>query len=270
MQITEKNILFIGGGTMAEALIKGLLTSHITSPEKITVSDVNESRLSWLHEEYRINTTVPEKLDVTRARIIILSVKPEVLPAVVDGISADITPGQIVISIAIGVSTSEIEKKLKDTVAVVRVMPNIPAVVQRGMIAIARGSFATEADTLYVRVLFSTVGMVMDIDETLMDTFTVVSGSGPAYVFYLMEGMITAAEKHGMSKTQALSVVAEVIRGAGEMIVRTHQQPAQLRVQSTMPGGPTDEAIRIFKEHDLNAVVIHAVDAAIKRCRELT
>jgi pyrroline-5-carboxylate reductase len=270
MQLSEKNILFIGGGTMAEAIIKGLLTTHVTPPGMITVSDVDQNRLSWLHEEYRINTTTPETLDVTRARIIILSVKPDVLPEVLDTLSADITTSQTVISIAAGVATSEIEGRLKDNVAVVRVMPNIPAVVQSGMIAIARGASATDADVLYVRVLFSTVGLVMDIDEKLMDVFTVVSGSGPAYIFYLMEAMIAAATNHGMSKAQALSVVAAATRGAGEMIVRTHQQPQQLREQSILPGGPTEAAISVFDDNDLKSVIMHAIDAAIQRCGERT
>jgi len=270
MHTSEKNILFIGGGTMAEAIIKGLLTTHITPPDMITVSDVNESRLSWLHEEYNINTTMPDALDVTRARVIILSVKPEVLPEVLDTIRPEITLAQTVVSIAMGISISEIESKLNENVSVVRVTPNIPAVVQHGMIAVSRGTAATDADVLFVRDLFSTVGLVMDIDEKLMDVFTVVSGSGPAYVFYFMEGIIAAAINHGMSKSQALTVVSETFRGAGEMIIRTHQKPRQLRTQSTLPGGPTESAISIFDEHDLKTVVMHAIDAAIQRCSELT
>lgn len=270
MQVSEKNILFVGGGTMAEAIVKGMLTTHITPPSRITVSDVNADRLSWIHEEYRINTATPDTIDVRNAHAIILSVNPEVIPEVLDTLSPDISPAQTVISIVMGVPIRDIERRLKNKVAVLRVMPNTPAIVQRGMIAVARGAAATEADVLFARAIFSTVGLVIDIDENLMDVFTAVSGSGPAYVFYFMEGMIAAAANHGMSRTQALSVVAETIRGAGEMIARTHEQPHQLREQVTLPDGPTKAAIDVFESHDLKSVVMHAVDAAVQRCNELT
>jgi pyrroline-5-carboxylate reductase len=270
MQVSEKNILFVGGGTMAEAIVKGMLTTHITPPGRITVSDADANRLSWIHEEYRINTAKPDTINVGDAHAIILSVKPDMLPEVLETLSPDISPAQTVISIAMGVPIRDIESRLKDKVAVVRVMPNTPAIVQRGMIAIARGTAATEADVLFTRAIFSTIGLVIDIDEKLMDVFTAVSGSGPAYVFYFMEGMIAAAANHGMSKTQALSIVAETIRGAGEMIARTHEQPHQLREHVTLPDGPTKAAIDVFENNDLKSVVMHAIDAAIQRCNELT
>ncbi len=268
MLISEKNIVLIGGGTMAEAIIKGLLTSRVTSPKRITVSELNPDRRSWINEEYGIQVTQPESLDLAPAHIIILAVKPDVLYSVLKRICMSVVPGQLVISVAAGVPLGVVEQALNPAVSVVRVMPNAPAIVQRGMIAVSRGRQATDAEVLLTRSIFSTIGLVMDIDEEHMDIFTVISGSGPAYVFYLMEAMIAAAAQHGLPPARILTIVAETIRGTGELVARIHENPQTMRERLVLPGGPTEAALATLEAGDVKTVIMRAIDTAVTRVRQ--
>jgi len=270
MSITGKKIAFIGAGNMAEALMKGLLSSKIVSAKQITAVDVNLKRLKWLKDEYKINITdAAETKPIEKADVIILAVKPQILPEVLEKIGKIIN-GKIVVSIAAGVSTQKIETYLSEKTPVIRVMPNMPALVCHGATAICRGKCATKTHAALALDIFHSVGYAILVKEELMDTITAVSGSGPAYVFYLMEAMIKSAIDGGLPKDKAINLVAETVRGAGELVARGQELPGTLRKRVTSPGGTTEAAIKMLDKNKVNFTLLTAISAAAERSKELS
>jgi len=269
MSITGKKIAFIGAGNMAEALINGLLSSKIVSAKQIIAADVNGERLSWLTDEYKIKITHSNIEAIDKSDIVILAVKPQILPEVLEKVGKELA-ARIVISIAAGVSTAKIEKYLPETAAVIRVMPNTPALVCSGASAICRGKFANKSHAAIALDIFHSVGYVIQVEEKFMDIITAVSGSGPAYVFYLMEAMVKAAIDGGIPKEQALNLVAETVRGAGELVARSQELPGELRARVTSPGGTTEAAIKILDANKVNYTLLTALSAAAERSKKLS
>jgi len=270
MSITGKKIAFIGAGNMAEALMKGLLSSKIVSAKQITAVDVNTRRLKWLKDEYKINITdASDTKPIEKSDVIILAVKPQILPEVLEEIG-EIINGKIVVSIAAGISTQKIESYLSKKTPVIRVMPNMPALVCHGATAICRGKFATKTHAALALDIFHSVGYAILVGEKLMDTITAVSGSGPAYVFYLMEAMIKSAIDGGLPKDKAINLVAETVRGAGEIVARGQELPGKLRKRVTSPGGTTEAAIKVLDVNKVNFTLLTAISAAVERSRELS
>jgi pyrroline-5-carboxylate reductase len=260
---------FIGAGNMAEALIKGIVAAAMTAPENILTTDVNVERLSWLHAEYGIRTETLNVRAAEHAEVLLLCVKPQIMPRVLAEIGAVVTADQMVISIAAGVPLARLEGALAAAVPVVRAMPNTPALVQRGITALAAGTHAFERHLHIARELFRGVGSVVDVSETLMDVVTAVSGSGPAYVFYLMEAMRAVALRHGMSEELATHLVVETVRGAGELIAHTHELPQVLRQRVTSPGGTTAAATAVLQSCGVHDALVAAIEAAVARGRAL-
>ncbi len=269
MSITGKKIAFIGAGNMAEALINGLLSSKIVSVKQITAFDVNGNRLDWLKNEYKIKITDSSTAAIEKSDVVILAVKPQVLPDVLERIGKTLKD-KLVISIAAGISTKKIENYLPKKTPVVRVMPNTPALVCRGAAAICRGKSATKTHASLAIDIFHSVGYAIQVKENLMDTITAVSGSGPAYVFYLMEAMVKSAIDGGMPKYKALNLVAETVRGAGELVIRTQELPGKLRERVTSPGGTTEAAIKILDINKVNYTLLTAITAASERSEALS
>ncbi|MCX7846893.1 MAG: pyrroline-5-carboxylate reductase [bacterium] len=269
MSIHNIHIAFIGAGNMAEALIKGLLDAHITSSDKLIAADVNHARLTWLAEEYAITPALSNTDAVGRAEMIVLAVKPQHILQVLAECAPSARTTQTFVSIAAGITLSRLEAALPPRTAVIRAMPNTPALVQRGVTAIARGTYAHDTDFHRARDLFLAVGKVLELPESLMDAVTAVSGSGPAYVFYLMEAMIAAATTHGLSLTDAHTLVVETVRGAGELAARFHEDPRELRRRVTSPGGTTEAAIRALDARKVKDALVAAIAAAANRSREL-
>lgn len=269
MSIQTIHIAFIGAGNMAEALIRGLLDAHMTTADKLIAADVNEARLQWLVEEYGIATARSNADAVARAELIVLAVKPQMLLDVAAGIAARARSSQTFISIAAGVRLARIEATLPPRTAVIRAMPNTPALVQRGVTVLARGTHARDTDAHLARDLFLAVGKVLELPEEAMDAVTAVSGSGPAYVFYLMEAMIDAAVAHGLRRSDAHLLVEETVRGAGELAARVHEDPQTLRRRVTSPGGTTEAAINLLDARKVKEAFAAAIAAAVARGREL-
>lgn len=269
MSIHTVHIAFVGAGNMAEALIKGLLDAHITTPEKLIAADVNRPRLEWLAEEYKIAIAPSNAEAVARAEVVVLAVKPQQLLNVLKELAAHVRSSQTLISVAAGMPVARIEAALPPHTAVIRAMPNTPALVQRGVTVLARGTYARDTDLRLARDLFLAVGKVLELPETAMDAVTAVSGSGPAYVFYLMEAMIEAAVSHGLSRDDALMLVQETVRGAGELAARGHEDPAALRRRVTSPGGTTEAAIAVLDAYKVKEAFRTAIAAAVRRSREL-
>ena len=264
----DKKIAFIGGGNMAEALIKGLISAGAATPGHILVTDVSADRLAHLHQTYGIL----QRGNVEAAReadIIILCVKPQVIERVLAEIASVVDDRKIVVSIAAGIVISRIEKVLKDGSRVVRVMPNTPALVLAGAAALAGGKNATSSDLALTQGIFNSVGRAVIVEEKLMDAVTGLSGSGPAYVFMIIDALSDAGVKAGLPRQLALELAAQTVYGAARMVLETKEHPGKLRDMVTSPGGTTIEGLHALEKGKLRATLMNAVEAATARSKEL-
>jgi pyrroline-5-carboxylate reductase len=264
-----KTLGFVGGGQMAEALIKGLLSKEFLKPGRITASDLSEDRRNHLKESFGINITSENNEAVTGSEIIILAVKPQVMPTVLEDIGPVVSSNHIVVSIAAGITIHSLEKRLPEGTRVVRVMPNTPALVQAGAAALCKGTAASEDDLDIVRQILEAVGRAVVVPEALMDAVTGLSGSGPAYVFTFIEGLIDAGVREGLSRTVAQELVVQTVLGAALMCQNTGKHPAELTTMVTSPGGTTVAGLHVLERAALRGILLDAVRAATERSREL-
>jgi pyrroline-5-carboxylate reductase len=264
-----KKISFIGGGKMGSALIKGILSRNLIAPEKVTVSDVVMEQLEGLRKTFGVSVTKDNKKAVRDADIIILAVKPQNMAEVLEGISGSIDKGKLIISIAAGISTGFIEEYLKKGARVMRVMPNTPALIGEGAAAIARGSAATDEDFSFTRHIFEAVGITVAVKEELMDAVTGLSGSGPAYVFVIIDALADAGVNMGLGRDIALKLSAQTLLGAAKLCLKGDKHPAELRDMVTSPGGTTIAGLQAIEEGKLRATMMAAVQAATLRAKEL-
>lgn len=260
---------FVGGGQMAEALIKGLLSKKFLKPGQVKVSDPSEDRRNHLREAFGINTTPENKEAIKGSEIIILAVKPQVMPVVIEDIGPVVSSNHLVVSIAAGITAHYIEKRLPEGARVVRVMPNTPALVQAGAAALCKGFSASHVDMDIVRQILEAVGKAVVVPEALMDAVTGLSGSGPAYVFTFIEGLIDAGVREGLSRTVAQELVVQTVLGAALMCQNTGKHPAELTAMVTSPGGTTVAGLHVLERAALRGILMDAVRAAAERSREL-
>jgi pyrroline-5-carboxylate reductase len=265
----EKKIAFLGGGNMAEALIKGLLAAGTARPDQITVSDVSADRLAHMKKAYSITPAKTNSDAAREAGIIILSVKPQMIDRVLGEISGSVDTAKLVVSIAAGVGLAKIEKALSDGARVVRVMPNTPALVLAGAAALAGGKNATSDDLALAQGIFNAVGRSVIVEEKLMDAVTGLSGSGPAYAFVIIDALSDAGVKAGLPRPLALELAAQTMYGAAKMVLETKEHPGKLRDMVTSPGGTTIEGLHALEKGKLRATLMNAVEAATARSREL-
>jgi pyrroline-5-carboxylate reductase len=260
---------FVGGGQMAEALIKGLLSKEFLKPDQIKVSDPSEDRRNRLRGAFGINTTPENREAVKGSKIIILAVKPQVMSIVIEDIGPVVNSNHLVVSIAAGITAHSLEKRLPEGARVVRVMPNTPALVQAGAAALCKGSSASQGDMDIVRQILEAVGKAVVVPEALMDAVTGLSGSGPAYVFTFIEGLIDAGVREGLSRTVAQELVVQTVLGAALMCQNTGKHPAELTAMVTSPGGTTVAGLHVLERAALRGILLDAVRAAAERSREL-
>ncbi len=268
MYITNRKIGFIGTGKMGQSLIKGLLNAGISN-QNIYASDVYEPGLMALKDETGITTSTDNSLTVKNTEIIVLAVKPQILKNVLTGISEYITKDKLVISIAAGVPIKSIEENLQPGTRVVRVMPNIAATVAQAASAICAGSVATEEDMEVALEIFGLMGSATTVTENLMDAVTGLSGSGPAYIFPVIEAMADGAVLEGLDRQSALTLAAQTVLGAAKMVLETGKHPAELKDMVTSPGGTTIRGIHTLEESAIRAAFMNAVIASSKRSKEL-
>ena len=271
--LKDKKIAFIGSGNMAEALISSLIDSSVFNPHDILCSDISKKRLEHVHNNYNIHTS-SDNLDVAqKADIIILSVKPQIILKVLDQISETIDNSKLIISIAAGISLDIIQKILSKesakTFRLIRAMPNTPALVQAGATALARGEHASENDLKAAFEIFSAVGKAVEINEDLMDAVTGLSGSGPAYVFFIIDALVDAGVKVGLPKDISVTLSVQTVLGAAKLASESGDPPAKLKDMVTSPGGTTIAGINSLEEGNLKAVLMNAVEAATQKSREL-
>lgn len=265
----DKKVAFIGAGNMAEALIKGILGSGLLPASSITACDTDPARLEYFEKTYGVKTSGDNEEGARSCDVLLLSVKPRDMDRVLTGIRGSVKASHLVISIAAGVTLRRLESALGEGVPVVRAMPNGPALVGRGMTAISRGASVADSDMETTRELLGAAGEVMEVGEDLMDAVTAVSGSGPAYFFYLVEALAAAARAAGFSVEDADRLAAVTAVGSMRWLDETGSSPAGLREKVTSPGGTTEAAIRTLEEKGLRELIADAVDAAIRRSREL-
>jgi pyrroline-5-carboxylate reductase len=264
----EGTIGFIGTGNMGEALIRGLLKVGVADPGQIVGSDPRPERAEELAGKYGIRTT-GDNVEVARqADILILSVKPQVMERVLDEIGSEIHAHALVISIAAGVPLAAIESRLPQA-RVIRTMPNTPALVGAGATAIAVGGHATDDDLKAARRIFDSVGMTVALDEAQMDAVTGLSGSGPAYVFLVIEALADAGVKVGLSRHHAQSLAAQTLLGSAKLLIETDEHPGRLKDMVTSPGGTAIAGLHTLEAGGLRTTLMDAVEAATKRSREL-
>lgn len=268
----NKTLGFIGGGNMAQALLKGLLQQGIYQPEQIWVSDVLAERLGFLRRTYGVHTAADNRTAAGQADIVILAVKPQQMAAVLEEIAGSIRRGALVISIAAGVRTAKIRSFLPQN-PVIRVMPNTPSMVSAGASALYNAGALPEQMQQALRIFESVGKAVVAEQEELLDAVTAVSGSGPAYFFLLMEEMLKAAAELGLDEATARTLVLQTAKGAAllaEEAVGRGETPDILRKKVTSPGGTTEAALKVFAEHSFGTTVRQALSAAARRSKELS
>lgn len=270
VKLNDKNVTFIGAGNMAEALVKGLVQSGLCPPAHLTVTDISPEQLSCFRETYGVQTASDNPVAVAAAHVVVLAVKPQVMPTVLDELAQALPAEALVVSVAAGIKTEWFEFRLAAGARVVRVMPNTPALVGAGAAAICAGTHATGADLDLVESLMRAVGLVVRVDEAEMDAVTALSGSGPAYVFHLVEAMLDAAEEMGLPRATARALAYQTLEGAAQLLKASDATPADLRERVTSKGGTTAAALKVMADADFHQTVVRALKAARDRSLELS
>jgi pyrroline-5-carboxylate reductase len=264
-----KSITIIGGGKMGSIIAQGLIDNKIISSKNITVTDIDKARLSSLSSSMKLKVTHDNEKAAKEADIIILAVKPQNMAATLKEISPVIDKSKLVISIAAGITTSFIEKSLNSGVRVVRVMPNTPALIGKGAAAVTGGNRAKNTDIKLTKAIFDAVGISVEVEEKNMDAVTGLSGSGPAYFFLIIEALIEAGFKKGLTRALSKKLAAQTMLGAAHLCLQSDKEPAELREMVTSPGGTTAAGLKVMEEKNLRKIIIAAVEAATRRSKEL-
>lgn len=259
---------FLGGGKMAQALAKGFIRAGLSKGEMMLASCLPNDVGSIEAFKSMGSTTVYSNSPVIEfGDILILSVKPQVVPKVLPDLKAS---NKLLLSIAMGISLKTLEKALPAGVPVIRVMPNTPALVGCGATVFSRGSSAGDKEAEIAEKLFSAVGFCEEVPENMIDPVTGLAGSGPAYVYMMIEALADGAVKMGLMRPIAYKLAAQTVLGAGTMVRDTNTHPGQLKDEVTSPAGSTITAIHHLEKHGLRAAVMGAVEAATLRCREVS
>ncbi|MFZ0529793.1 MAG: pyrroline-5-carboxylate reductase [Propionicimonas sp.] len=257
----------IGAGVMGETLIAGLLRAG-WAPEEITAVDRHVVRLEELAARHGINTGTTADA-AAHADTVVIVVKPQDADEVLPEVGAAIRPGTLVVSLCAGLATSRIEAAMPEGTPVVRVMPNTPAQVDEGMAAISGGATATSEHLDHVTALLSAVGKVVTVPEKYQDAVTAISGSGPAYLFFVVEAMIDAGVMLGLPRDIATTLVVQTMYGSAKLLADSGLHPTVLRERVTSPGGTTAAALRELEDHRVKAAFMTAMEAARDRSRAL-
>ncbi|PIQ99899.1 MAG: pyrroline-5-carboxylate reductase [Nitrospinae bacterium CG11_big_fil_rev_8_21_14_0_20_45_15] len=272
--LSKKRIGFIGGGNMAEAIVKGLVASKSVASKNILIADVSSERLNFLRKEYKVETASNNKDVTEKSDIVILAVKPQIMDKVLEEMR-DIDLGKkLLISVAAGYPILAIESILKSDqekkkVRVIRTMPNTPALVLEGATAITPGTDADKNDLKMAHFLFSSVGKTVDVTEKQIDAVTGLSGSGPAYIFMIIEALADGGVKMGLSRDVANTLSIQTVLGAAKLAQQSGLHPGELKDRVASPGGTTIAGIHALESGALRATLMDAVEAAAIRSEEL-
>ncbi|HUW57611.1 MAG TPA: pyrroline-5-carboxylate reductase [Planctomycetota bacterium] len=267
--LADKRIGFIGAGNMASALIGGLVKSYLVAPGAIIASDIDPERRGTVSHTFGVRTTSDNAEVVAFADVVVLAVKPNVVARVLEEVGAQIRTGQIVISVCAGISSTFIQERLPHHPPVIRVMPNTAAQVGAGMSALAGCALAKPEHIAVAKAILGAVGEVIELEEKHLDAVTAISGSGPAYFFYLMEQMEAAGLAEGLPPRVAEQLVKQTALGAAKLCAESEAGSRELRRKVTSPGGTTEAAIYVLEKNGVGQLLVTAVREAAKRSREL-
>jgi len=267
--LRNKQIGFVGVGNMGEALIHGLLHGHLCRPDQILCSDTRPERLKVIREKYEVKGTSHNTEVVKQSDLIIIAVKPQIMKNVVEEIAKYLNVSKLIISIAAGVPLEAIESCAKKELKLIRVMPNICVSVREGVSAIAGGRHALKEDLMMAKTIFDSVGKSLFIDEYLLDAVTGLSGSGPAYIFLIIDALADAGVKVGLSRDDALILASQTVLGAARMLIETGEHPGKLKDLVTSPGGTAIAGLHTLEEGGLRTTLINAVEVATQRSEAL-
>lgn len=273
---------FIGAGNMAEAMTGAIVSANIMSASQITVCDIDPSKLQTMKTKFSVNTCDDPALLFSTSDRVILAVKPQVMDTVLEGLAASphfkFKEKKLLMSIAAGIPIARMEQRLyknldeseKNKLPIVRVMPNTPSLVLTGMSGYCLNSAADIHDVETAETILSSMGKTLKCSEKLMDAVTAVSGSGPAYFFFVVEAMVEAGVRLGLSRDEALILSVQTMKGAAALLEQSGDDPEILRKKVTSPGGTTEAAIRVFSERGMKDIIHNALDAAANRAKELS
>jgi pyrroline-5-carboxylate reductase len=270
MTLQNKTIAFLGAGNMGEALVRGLLAAQRVQPQQLIVTDIRPERLEWFEHNFAVHIQMDNALAVAKADIVLLAVKPQQMSEVLASFKPQMSNQKLIVTIAAGVPTSRIERELGGQTRVVRVMPNTPALVGAGAAALCKGAHATDDDLATAMEILGAVGIAVKTEEKYLDAVTALSGSGPAYVFYVTEAMIRAGVAAGLSEEMANKLAVQTVVGAAKLMAESGEPPETLRRKVTSPGGTTEAALKVMGERKLAEIFAEAINAAEKRSRELS
>jgi pyrroline-5-carboxylate reductase len=266
--LKNKKIGFIGAGNMGQAIINGLLAAKAVAKSNIIIYDPDREKIQVLKKKgLRIAADNEDLID--RSDIIILAIKPQLIDEILEDIKESRLKACLLISIAAGITTGHIENLLARKVALIRVMPNTPALIREGVTAICRGRFASVGDEKMAEAIFSSVGKTVKVDESLMNAVTGVSGSGPAYIFLIIETLIESGRQVGLSREKAEILARQTVLGAAMMAMQSGDDEAILRKKVTSPGGTTEAALKYMDKKKFTRILIDAVKIAAARAKEL-
>lgn len=263
--MTEKaEIGFIGGGNMAEALIKGLAADY-----SLIVSDIVDKRLTFLENTYGVSVTRNNTEVVQKAETLIIAVKPHHIDLVLKDIESSLTLSHLILSIAAGISTSRIRSLTGDHKRVIRIMPNTPALAGEGMTVIVSDSGVPDEDLVSAEMIFSTVGKTVLLEEKYIDAATALSGSGPGFIFLIIEALIDGGVKIGLPRSTARALTLQTLLGSAQLALTTDRHPALLKEMVTSPGGTTITGIHMLEQMGLRGALMNAVEAAAVKAQQL-
>lgn len=265
-------IAILGAGMMGSALARGIVQAEAMPPSAVTIFDVHPLKARTLASELGEGAHAADDVvsAISGKDLVLLAVKPFVLPQVLQGLAMHLTPQQTVISIAPGITLKRLEEIAGARIPVVRAMPNTPCLVGLGATALCRGAHATHDQLQVVQALFASVGEALEVEEKHMDAVTALSGSGPAYVYLMIEAMSDAGVKAGLTRDLSRMLAAQTVFGAAKMVMSTNEHPAQLRDNVTTPGGTTIAALAVLERAGMRTALGDAIEAAMLRSKELS
>ena len=268
--LANKTIGIIGAGHIGTAVIGGLIKAKLTSPKNVIASRRSEINLADLARTLGIHTTTDNKKVTKSSDIIVLAIKPMNSRDVLNEIRESVTQSKVIISVMAGIKTSFINSVLGVECPVIRTMPNTPVLVDSGATAISKGKFAGEEDLKIANTIFKSIGTVEVVPENLLDAVTGLSGSGPAYIYMVIEAMTDGGVKMGIPRQIAFKLAAQTVFGAAKLVIETGKHPAILKDEVTTPGGTAIAAVHELETHGLRTMLINAVSTATIRSRELS
>lgn len=267
--MAARHIAILGAGHIGQALARGFLAAGKSDSEHLVATIPSQDKAKALGEELGIPVITSNPDAATQADVVIFSVKPQVLPVVLREVAHTLNSEKVVVSVAAGIHTGFIEEIVDGEVPVVRLMPNVAVVAQQGATGMSWGRHADEEDVAYVKDLFSSVGLVMEVEEDLMDAVTGLSGTGPMYIFQVIEGLADAGVKVGLSRDQAYALAVQTTLGSATMARDYGRHPGHLKDLVTSPAGTAIAALHLMERSGFRAILMDAVEAAAQRSEEL-